>query len=121
MYFKVVPQRDIRVKDSAIFSARHKISQVATLVGLLRTNVYGIKKLMSNGEDVNRRACSGRKTVVDREIIPFEADPGRPCDNMQTDVRLNDCSKQTQDVHVPTCRDVGLNERRLCDELLLSF
>ena len=36
------------------------------IVGVSRTTVYAIKKRMDDGEGVNRRAGSGRKTVVTR-------------------------------------------------------
>ena len=57
---------------------------------------------MDDGEGVNRRAGSGRKTVVDRNScgMSFEAVPGRSCANMQVDLRL---------------------ERQLCDDLSLSL
>ena len=58
----MTPQRDNRVKVSALLRAGHKVSEVANLA---RTTVYAIKKLMGVGEGVNRRAGSGRKTVVD--------------------------------------------------------
>ena len=69
----MAPQRDKRVKVSALRRAGHKVSEVANLVGESRTTVYTIKKRMDDGEDVNRRAGSGRKTVVDRDtkISPF--------------------------------------------------
>ena len=62
-------QRDIRVKASALLHGEHKVSEVANLVGLSRTTVYAIKKWMDDGEGVNRRADSGRKTVIDRDSL----------------------------------------------------
>ena len=38
MYFKMAPQRDNRVKVSALLSARHKVSEVANLVGLAQAS-----------------------------------------------------------------------------------
>ena len=61
MYLKIAPQRDSRVKVSALFRAGHKVSEVANLVGVSRTTVYAIKKHMDDGEGVNRRAGSGWK------------------------------------------------------------
>ena len=43
VYFKITPQRNNRVKVSALFRAGHKVSEV-DLVGVSRTNVYEIKK-----------------------------------------------------------------------------
>ena len=60
------PQRDNRVKVSALLRAGHKVSEVAKLVGVSRTTVYATKKRMDDGVGVNRCAGSGRKTVVDR-------------------------------------------------------
>ena len=62
-------QVDNRVKVSALLRAWHKVSEVANLVGVSRTTVYSIKKRMDDGEGVNRRAGSGRKTVVDRDSL----------------------------------------------------
>ena len=55
----MAPQRNYQVKVSALFHAGHKVSEVANLVGV----IYA--KRMNDGEGVNRRARSGRKTVVD--------------------------------------------------------
>ena len=46
------------------------MSEVVNLVGVSRTSVYTIKKRMDDGEGVNRRAGSGRKTVLDRDRLP---------------------------------------------------
>ena len=65
---------DNRVKFSALFSAGHRVSEVANLVGVSCTIGYPIKKLMDNGAGVNRRAA-----VVERLLwfvtacrMPFE-------------------------------------------------
>ena len=68
MYFKIAPQRDNSGKVSALFRARHKVSEIANL-GVFRTTVYAIKKRMGDGEGVNRRASSDRKTVVDCDSL----------------------------------------------------
>ena len=65
----LAPQRDSRLKVSALLRAGHKVSEVANLVGVSRTTVCAIKKRIDNGEGVNRRAGSGRKTVVDRDSL----------------------------------------------------
>ena len=66
----MAPQRENRVKISAqLLRVRHKVTEVANLVGVSRTIVYAIKKLMDDGECVNKRAGSGRKTVVDRDSL----------------------------------------------------
>ena len=62
-------QRDKRVEVSALLRAGHKVSEVANLVRVSRTTVYAIKKRMDDGEGVNRRAGSGRKSVVDRDSL----------------------------------------------------
>ena len=55
------------MKISALLRAGHKTSEVANLVGVSRTAVYAIKKRMDDGKDINRRAGSGRVTIVDRD------------------------------------------------------
>ena len=45
------------------------MSEVAYFVGVSRTTVYAIKKLMNDGEGVNRRTGSDRKTVLDRDTL----------------------------------------------------
>ena len=45
------------------------MSDVANLVEVSRIIAYAIKKRMGNGEDDNRRASSGRKTVVDYDSL----------------------------------------------------
>ena len=60
-------QRDNRVKVSALLHAGQKVREVANLVGVSRTTVCAIKKYMDDGEGINRRAGSGRKTVVNRD------------------------------------------------------
>ena len=55
---------------SALPHAGQKAREVANLVKVSRTTVYAIKKCLDNGEGVNRRAGSGRKTVVDRDSLP---------------------------------------------------
>lgn len=62
-------QRDKRVEVSALLRAGNKVSEVANLVSVSRTTVYSIKKRMDDGEGVNRRAGSGRKSVVDRDSL----------------------------------------------------
>ena len=57
------------MKVSALLRAGHKVSQVAYIVGESRTTVYAIKKCMDDGEGANRRASSGRKTVMDRDSL----------------------------------------------------
>ncbi|KAF2355243.1 Cadherin [Trinorchestia longiramus] len=69
---EVKPQlhlRDKQVEVSAFLRAENKVSEVANLVGVFRTTVYTIKKHMDNGEGSNRRAGSGRKSVVDRDSL----------------------------------------------------
>ena len=46
-----------------------KVSEVANIVEGSRTTVYAFKKRMNDGEGVNRRAGSGRKTAVDRNSL----------------------------------------------------
>ena len=41
------------MKMSALLRVGHKVSEVANLVGVFRTNVYTIKKRMDDGEGVN--------------------------------------------------------------------
>ena len=65
----MAPQRDNGVKVSALLHARHKVSEVASLVGVSRSTVYAVKKRMDDGEGVNRRAGNGRKTVVDCDSL----------------------------------------------------
>ena len=64
VYFKMAPQRESRVKVSVLLRARHKVSEVANLVGVPRPTVYTSKKRMDDGERVNRRVGSCRKTVT---------------------------------------------------------
>ena len=52
-----------------LFRAEHKVSKAANVVGVSRTTVKAIKKRMDDDEGVNRRASSGRKTVVDRDSM----------------------------------------------------
>ena len=78
MYFKRAPQRDNRVKVSAILRAGHKVSEVAHLVGYLTQPSTQSEKRMDDGEGVNRPAGSGRKTVVD-------------CDRLGDAIRGTDC------------------------------
>ena len=65
----MTPQRDNQVQVAALLRAGHKVSDVADLGGVSRTTVYAIKKRKDDGEGVNRRAGSGRKTVVDRDSL----------------------------------------------------
>ena len=44
----MVPQRDNRVKVSALLRAGHKVCQVANLAGVSRTTVYAINKRMDD-------------------------------------------------------------------------
>ena len=69
LYFKMTLQRDNRVNISALFRARHKVSEVANFVGMSRTTVYSIKKPIDSCAGVNRCAGSGRKTVVDCDSL----------------------------------------------------
>ena len=62
-------QRDNRVNLSAFLRAGHKVSKVTNLIRVYRTTIYAMKKRMDDGEVVNRRAGSHRKTVVDRETL----------------------------------------------------
>ena len=62
-------QRDNRVKLCALLHARYIVSEVTNLVEVFRTTVYVIYKRTDDGEGVNRRAGSGRKTVVDRDNL----------------------------------------------------
>ena len=57
------------MKVSALLRAGHKVSEVANIVGVSVTAVYVIMKRMKDGEGVNRRAGSGRKTVVDHDSL----------------------------------------------------
>ena len=78
------------------------MSEVANSVVVSRTTVYSIKMRMDNGEDVNRRAGSGRKTVEDRD-------------------RLRDATRSSPRTSMRQhARGLGL-ERRLCDELSLNL
>ena len=65
----MAPQRDNRVEVSALLRAGHKVSEGAKLAGVSRTTVCAIKKSIDDGESVNRRAGSSRKTVVDRDSL----------------------------------------------------
>ena len=65
----MAPERDNRVKVSALLRAGHKVSEVAKLVGVSRTTVYANKKHIDDGEGVNRCADSGRKTAVDGDSL----------------------------------------------------
>ena len=56
------PQRDNRVKVSALLRVGHKENEGANLFA-------ATKKRVDNGESGNRRAGSGRKTVVDRDSL----------------------------------------------------
>ena len=47
------------MKVSAVLRARHKVSEVANLIGVSRTAVYAIKKHKDDVEGANRRADSG--------------------------------------------------------------
>ena len=69
VYFKKAPQRDNRVKVSALLRAGDTLRGAANLVGVSRTTVYAIKKHMDDGEGVNRRTGSGQKTVVDHDSL----------------------------------------------------
>ena len=60
----MVSQRDKRVKDLALLCARHKVSDVANLVEVFRTNIFAIKKRMDDGEGVNRRAGTGVERLL---------------------------------------------------------
>ena len=55
----MIHQRDNSVKVSALLHARHKVSEVASLVEMSRTTVHAINKHMDDGEGVSRRAGSG--------------------------------------------------------------
>ena len=46
------PQRDNRLEVSSLFHAGHKVSEVATLVGVSRITVCAIKKRIDDGEGV---------------------------------------------------------------------
>ena len=71
----MTPQRHNRVKVTALLHAKHKVSDIANFVGVSRTTVYSIKKCMNEGEGINRRAGSGRKTVVDRGSLQDVSKP----------------------------------------------
>ena len=62
-------QRDNRVKVSALLRAGHKESKIAIFVGVSSTTVYAIKKRMDDDDRVDRRAGSGRKTVMDPDSL----------------------------------------------------
>ena len=76
----MTPQRDNRVKVSALLRAEPRVCEVANLVGVSRTIVYAIKKRIDDSEGANRHAGCGRKTVVDhdslRDIIRETASKG---------------------------------------------
>ena len=55
----MAPQRDNRVKVSALLRAGHKVSEVANLVEMSRTTVYALKKRVDEG-------VTRRRIVVDR-------------------------------------------------------
>ena len=65
VYFKMTPQRNNRVKVSALLRTGHKVNEVAYLIRVSRPTVYAIKKRMDDGEGVNRRADSFRNTGMD--------------------------------------------------------
>ena len=65
----MAPQKDSRVKPSALLRAGHKLSGVANLVVVSLTTVYAIKNRMDDDEEANRRAGSGRKTAMDRNSL----------------------------------------------------
>ena len=50
-------------------SCETQVSEISNLVGVPITTVYAIKKHIDNRESVNRRAGSGRKTVVDHDSL----------------------------------------------------
>ena len=64
VYFKMTPQRDNRVRISALLRAVHKVSEAANLAGVSRITVYAIKKCMDGGEGANRRVGSSGTTVT---------------------------------------------------------
>ena len=57
------------MKVPALLRAGHKVSEAANLVGVCRTAVYSINKLIDDGESVDRRAGSGRKAAEDRDSL----------------------------------------------------
>ena len=61
----MAPQRDNRVKVSALLRTGHEVSEVANFVEVSRTTAFAKKKCMSDDEGVKRRAGRGQKTVVD--------------------------------------------------------
>ena len=73
------------MKVSALLRAGHKVSEVAHLVGVSRTIIYAIMKRMNDGEGVNRRAGSGRKTVADSDSLRDAIRLLRMRDNIQGD------------------------------------
>ena len=66
---KCLLRRTNRVKVSILLRAGYKVSKVAHLVGVSRTTVYAIKMRLDDGEGVNRRAGSCRKTSVERDSL----------------------------------------------------
>ena len=69
VYFKMVPQRDTRLKVSALLRVERKVTKITNLAEVSGTTVYAIKKHMGDGEGVNRHADSGRKSVVDCDSL----------------------------------------------------
>ena len=87
VYFKMTPHRDSRVKVSALLRAEHKVSRLQTLiVGVFRTTVYAIKTV---------HAGSGRKTVVDRDIL---RDAIRPVHTFRSRIYLLKCTSKTTEL-----------------------
>ena len=70
MFFKIAPQRVNRVKYSALLRAGHKVSEVAKLVVLALLSTRSRSAWTTEG--VNKRAGSGRKSVVNRYSLRDE-------------------------------------------------
>ena len=73
----MAPQRDSRMKDSALLRAGLKVSEVAIFVGVSHITIYAIEKRMDNSEGVNRRAGSGSLLARKGDIVYFVPIPRR--------------------------------------------
>ena len=70
----MTPHKDSRVKVSVLLRVRHKVSEVANLVGVSRTTVYAMKKSMDDGEGVNsvQAVIERLLRIVTACLMPFE-------------------------------------------------
>ena len=65
----MAPQKDSRMKVSAVLRVGHKVSEVANLSWCLAQSSMRLKKLMDKCEGVDKSAGSGWKTVVDHDSL----------------------------------------------------